>query len=112
MTQPVYTRAEVEDLLDFYGPFDVPVVLGVLPVQSSRHAEYLHNEVPGIFVPDAIRERMRAAGERGLQEGLEITLEFVAEVRGMVDGMYIMPSFGRYEMAAEIIAALRRQAGD
>ncbi|MCX6021455.1 MAG: bifunctional homocysteine S-methyltransferase/methylenetetrahydrofolate reductase [Chloroflexi bacterium] len=108
MTQPLFTREEVEEMLEFYGPFGVPLLLGVMPVQSSRHAEYLHNEVPGIFVPDPIRERMRKAGERGLQEGLDITLEFMDQVKSMVDGVYIMPSFGRYEMAAEIIKALRR----
>lgn len=108
MTQPVYTKAEVEDMLEFYGPINVPLLLGVMPVQSFRHAEYLHNEVPGITVPDEVRERMRLAGEQGLQEGLEITLDFVTQVKDMVDGIYIMPSFGRYEMAGEIIKALRR----
>ncbi|MBI4498769.1 MAG: bifunctional homocysteine S-methyltransferase/methylenetetrahydrofolate reductase [Chloroflexi bacterium] len=108
MTQPLYTREEVEEALEYFGPIEVPILLGVLPVQSYRHAEFLHHEVPGIFVPDHIRERMRLAGERGLQEGLAITLEFVEEVRDLCAGVYIMPSFGRYEMAAEIIKLLRR----
>ena len=49
----------------------IPVVVGILPLHSSRHAEFLHNEVPGITVPDAVRARMQEAGERGLRAGIE-----------------------------------------
>ena len=48
-----------------------PLLLGVLPLQSSRHAEFLHNEVPGITIPDAVRTALREAGDRGAEVGLE-----------------------------------------
>ena len=57
------------------GGFPVPVLLGVLPLQSARHAEFLHNEVPGITIPDAARAALRAAGEHGAEVGLEMALD-------------------------------------
>ena len=71
MTQPLYDVAQVEAMLAEarrrFGPrgFPVPMLLGVLPLVSARHAEFLHNEVPGITIPDAARARMHAAGRGG-----------------------------------------------
>ena len=106
MTQPLYTVEDLEQFLDEFGPLEVPVLLGILPMQSHRHAEFLHNEVGGIDVPEHLRERMRLAGDRGREEGLNISLEFVTQIKNKVNGVYIMPSFGRYEVAAEIAHAL------
>ncbi len=106
MTQPLYTVEDLEQFLDEFGPLEVPVLLGILPMQSHRHAEFLHNEVGGIDVPEHLRERMRLAGDRGREEGLNISLEFVTQIKNKVNGVYIMPSFGRYEVAAEIVHAL------
>ena len=57
------------------------LVVGILPLHSSRHAEFLHNEVPGITVPDAVRARMREAGERGLRAGIEMAQGCSRDVR-------------------------------
>jgi methionine synthase / methylenetetrahydrofolate reductase(NADPH) len=117
MTQPLYDTAQVEAMLTEaerrFGPagFPVPLLLGVLPLQSSRHAEFLHNEVPGITIPDAVRVRLREAGDRGADVGLEMTLALLDEVGGRVAGTYIMPSFGRYEQAAELVRRLRVRQG-
>jgi homocysteine S-methyltransferase len=105
-TQPVY---ELEVLERFFGRTrpPIPVVVGVLPLHSSRHAEFLHNEVPGITVPDAVRARMREAGERGLRAGIEMARSLLIEVRRRYAGAYLMPSFGRFEVVAEVLDALR-----
>jgi homocysteine S-methyltransferase len=83
------------------------VLLGILPLQSGRHAEFLHNEVPGITIPDATREAMQAAGERGAEVGLEHSLALLDQVGDAVAGTYIMPSFGRYEQCAELVRRIR-----
>ena len=87
------------------------MLLGVLPLHSARHAEFLHNEVPGITIPDEQRSAMHAAGERGAEVGLDMAVNLLAASEGQIAGTYIMPSFGRYEIAAELVRRLRaRQA--
>ena len=113
MTQPLYSVDQVEAMLAEArrrlgpGGFPVPVLLGILPLQSGRHAEFLHNEVPGITIPDEIRVAMSAARDRGAEVGLELSLELLGQVRGEVAGTYLMPSFGRYEQAAELVRRIR-----
>jgi len=117
MTQPLFSAGQVEAMLArarlTFGQsgFPVPVLLGVLPLHSSRHAEFLHNEVPGISIPDEQRDTMRRAEERGGEAGLEMSLNLLAQTESQFAGTYIMPSFGRYELAAELVRRLRiRQA--
>jgi methionine synthase / methylenetetrahydrofolate reductase(NADPH) len=104
-TQPVY---DLEVLERFFGATrpPIPVIVGLLPLHSARHAEFLHNEVPGISIPDAVRARMREAGERGRQAGIEMTQALLQAVRGRYAGAYLMPSFGRFEVVAEVLEAL------
>jgi methionine synthase / methylenetetrahydrofolate reductase(NADPH) len=105
-TQPIYDLEVLERFFRSTRP-PIPVLVGLLPLHSSRHAEFLHNEVPGITVPDAVRARMREAGERGLRVGIETAQELLATVRGHHSGAYLMPSFGRFEVVAEVLEALR-----
>jgi homocysteine S-methyltransferase len=105
MTQPVYELGTLARFFERLGPVEVPVLAGVLPLMSSRHAEFIHNELAGVEVPDAVRTRMRDAGEAGADAGLAIAREHTEEVRTLpfVSGIYVMPSFGRYEVAAELV---------
>jgi homocysteine S-methyltransferase len=105
-TQPVYDLEQLDRFLARAGGAPVPVLVGILPLHSSRHAEFLHNEVPGITLPDAARARMRGAGESALRVGIEMAQGLVAEVRGRYAGAYLMPSFGRFEVVAEVLDAL------
>ncbi len=110
MTQPIY---EITPLLRFFeraGQPPIPVILGCIPLHSSRHAEYLHNEVPGITIPDALRARMRAAGEQGYVEGLRMAQELLTEARSLVQGVYLMPSYARYDVVGELTKMLLRDA--
>ena len=105
-TQPVY---DLEVLERFFQRTrsPIPVVVGVLPLHSSRHAEFLHNEVPGISVPDGVRSRMKEAGERGVRAGIETAQALGSHLRGRYAGAYLMPSFGRFEVVAEVLDALQ-----
>jgi methionine synthase / methylenetetrahydrofolate reductase(NADPH) len=113
MTQPLYSVEQVEAMLTEarrrFGPrgLPVPVLLGVLPLVSTRHAEFLHNEVPGITIPDESRVAMAAAGERGSEVGIEMADRLLTAMEGEVAGTYIMPSFGRYEQCAELVRRIR-----
>lgn len=105
MTQPVYDPAVLGRMLDDVAPMGVPVLVGLLPLASHRNAEFLHNEVPGMQIPDAIRERMRKAGsgQDARREGVAIAREMLEAVRGRVAGAYIMPPFERHELALEVV---------
>jgi methionine synthase / methylenetetrahydrofolate reductase(NADPH) len=112
MTQPIYAVDQWERFMEhaarrFGGRLPVPVLLGILPLHTARHAEFLHHEVPGITIPEVTRAAMHAAGERGAEVGLEMSLELVDAMRDHVAGVYVMPSFGRYENGAELVRRIR-----
>lgn len=109
MSQPLYDRPTLEHFFERTGPLPIPFLLGVLPLQSSRHAEFMHNEVPGIVIPQSLRDRMRKAGENGIAEGLAQSRELLAETKDLVQGVYLMPSFGRYEVVAELVRWIRER---
>jgi homocysteine S-methyltransferase len=111
MTQPVYDPRHLDRLLAAMEGMGIPVLVGILPLSSARNAEFLHKEVPGMQIPDAIRERMRKAGkgDDARREGIAIACEALDALRERVAGAYIMPPLGRFDMAAEII---KRFAGD
>jgi homocysteine S-methyltransferase len=105
MTQPVYDPRVLERFLDDCAPLGLPVLVGLLPLASYRNAEFLHNEVPGMQVPDEVRERMRKAGTGAAarKEGVAIAREMLGAVRHRVAGAYIMPPLERHELALEVI---------
>jgi 5,10-methylenetetrahydrofolate reductase len=84
-------------------------MVGVLPLANERHADFLHNEVPGVVIPDVARARLRRAGEGSRQVGINMAVDLLHELREMpeIRGAYLMPPFGRYEIAAEIIEAVK-----
>jgi homocysteine S-methyltransferase len=105
MTQPVYAPDVLERFLADVEPLGMPVLVGLLPLASYRNAEFLHNEVPGMQVPDEVRERMRKAGSgpSARKEGVAIAREMLERVRGRVAGAYVMPPLERYELALEVV---------
>ena len=111
LSQPVYDadvigrfRATYEAQ---YGPLRLPILVGILPLYGTRHAEFLHNEVPGISISEAVRERMQRAGEDGPQQGVLMARELLSELRDLVQGVYLMPAFNRFDLVAEIIEGIR-----
>ncbi len=106
-TQPVYSKEVLYKFLEKTRDMDLPILIGILPLRNPRHCEFLHNEVPGITIPDEIRARMQAAGEEnGRAEGIKIAQGFLSSVRDDISGVYIMPPFADYGMAAEIAQVL------
>jgi homocysteine S-methyltransferase len=103
MTQPIYDQTLLHRFLTDVKPLGVPVVVGILPLASYRNAEFLHNEVPGMTIPDAVRDRMRKAGEKGGSEGVAIAQEMLSKVRDSAQGVYIMPPFNRYSTALKVL---------
>ncbi|MEE8408288.1 MAG: methylenetetrahydrofolate reductase, partial [Myxococcota bacterium] len=113
MTQPIYEPETLERFLEASQEENVPIMVGILPLASYRNAEFIHNHIPGMSIPETIRERMRKAGKGAAAraEGVAIAVETLLAIRGRVAGAYIMPPLGRYEMAARVIEALGSDRG-
>jgi methionine synthase I (cobalamin-dependent)/5,10-methylenetetrahydrofolate reductase len=107
LTQPVYEPRLLESFLERTRDSRIPVLVGLLPLSSYKNAEFLHNEVPGMQIPKAIREKMRKApaGDAARNLGIEIAREALIACKALsrVRGAYIMPPFGRYSAALKII---------
>jgi homocysteine S-methyltransferase len=104
MTQPVYELDCWKRFVDrLSGLTGIPIMVGLLPLQSFRHADFLHNEVPGIHVPAWIRARMHEAGADGQKVGVDLARDLLGECKDMADGVYLMPSFGRYENCLQVL---------
>jgi homocysteine S-methyltransferase len=108
MTQPIYDPRAVERFLGMIKHLQRPVLVGILPLYSHKNAEFLHNEVPGMSIPDDIRERMRRAGsgEKAQAEGVAIAQEAILAARDTAQGAYIMPPFNKVDLAVRVVEAL------
>ncbi|MCH7705570.1 MAG: bifunctional homocysteine S-methyltransferase/methylenetetrahydrofolate reductase, partial [Chloroflexi bacterium] len=77
LTQAVFDPEAVERCRQRLGGFPLPVIMGVLPLRSLRHTEFLHNEVPGMVIPESARQRMRDAGRSGAEVGIQLAQELL-----------------------------------
>ena len=109
MTQPIYELAPLERFFRRAGKPPIPMLLGYVLLHNSRHAEYLHNEVPGITIPEEVRRRLREAGENGHEAGLQAAQELLSEASDIVQGVYLQPSYRRYDIVSELVKSLRKQ---
>jgi methionine synthase I (cobalamin-dependent)/5,10-methylenetetrahydrofolate reductase len=107
LTQPVFDPNVAQSFMARYtsehGSLTTPLLAGILPLVNARHTSFLHHEVPGISIPEAIQERMAEAGENGARTGVQIAIELIARLKPLVQGVYLIPAFSRYHDVAEII---------
>lgn len=103
MTQPVYDADMVERLHEATRHIRVPIFVGVMPLISGRNAEFLHNEVPGIRIPDSVRRQMAGLeGEAGRQMGVRLAEELLDVIAARFNGIYLMTPMLFYGMTAEL----------
>jgi len=108
-TQPLFDQELLDQFLKKIESIPIKIILGVIPLRTVRHAEFLHYEVPGMTVPEWVRKKMATAGdstEHASKIGIEIAVDFVKKVKDSVSGIYMMPPFKRYSMAVEILEQL------
>ncbi|MDE2712339.1 MAG: bifunctional homocysteine S-methyltransferase/methylenetetrahydrofolate reductase [Acidobacteriota bacterium] len=108
LTQPVYETRLLERFVKDVRGYGIPILAGVLPLVSSRNAEFLHNEVPGMSVPRSVRERLAAAPtrQRAREVGVSVARDMVAAARDLVAGVYVMPPFNRFDLAIRSVTGL------
>lgn len=70
----------------------VYILVGITPLKNLRMAQYMHNEVPGVFIPQSLLKRMEDAGDNVQEEGVKIALELIEKVKKLqgVNGIHLM----------------------
>jgi methionine synthase I (cobalamin-dependent)/5,10-methylenetetrahydrofolate reductase len=108
VTQPVFDVAEFGSFLTRIEAYRIPIIAGILPLESARHAEFMANEVPGVRVPEVVLDRMRRADAdgRAAEEGLAIAREIAAEIRPLVRGVQISVTPKAIDMALGVLEAV------
>ena len=111
ITQPVFDVEVLKRFLASVARFRIPIIAGIWPLASLRNAEFMLNEVPGTSIPASVMERMRkaqdAGPERARAEGVALARETLVSIKGLVQGVQISPPAGRYELALEVLRALK-----
>ncbi len=107
ITQPVFDMRLLEAFLKRIEQFHIPVIAGIWPLTSLRNAEFMRNDLR-VSMPEAVMLRMAQAEnpEAARSEGIRIAQEMLAEARPMVQGVQVSAPFGRYNLAAEILASV------
>jgi homocysteine S-methyltransferase len=108
-TQPIFDIAVLERAAEAANKVGLPLLVGVLPLRSARHAEFMHHEVPGVLIPDAIRKRLAELDEADARRyGLDVAKEFALQAQKVSQGIYLMPPFGNHRVAEAVIDVLAR----
>ncbi|MBW2177924.1 MAG: methylenetetrahydrofolate reductase [Deltaproteobacteria bacterium] len=102
VTQPVYDEAGVDLLAESVRHIDIPIIMGILPLRTPRHAMFLHERVGGIIVPGALRDRMHRATDP-VAEGAFNAKKMIGLARARFSGVCVMPPFDHYEVLADIL---------
>ncbi len=105
ITQPVFDSESLFKFLDFSSKFKIPIIAGIWPLKSIRNAEFMANEVPGVYVPPIILERMRKCktAEEQMNEGILIAKELIEEIKSSVQGLQISAPLGNVEFALRLL---------
>jgi len=106
MTQVVFDLSSLESFLDRIGGCPVPLLVGVWPIRSLELAVRVHNETPGIVIPDHVQERYRTAGTDAAEVGASLVRELVAGARELAAGVYVVAPFRRPLGVLELLATI------
>ncbi len=111
MTQPIFDADSVSNMMEQTAHIDLMMFPGIFPLISARSAEFLHNELPGITIPEEIRKALwryeKLEDQR--KAGLEITRRLIADIAGIVDGLYLISPLNRWEVPLELVKAVRTE---
>jgi homocysteine S-methyltransferase len=113
ITQPVFSEEKLVEVYEHTKQLKAPIYIGLMPLLSSKNAEFLHNEVPGIKISDTIRNRMAKFSDDPIQagrEGIEITKSLIDTALDLFNGIYLITPFLRYELTAELAIYARQRA--
>ncbi|RKZ34636.1 bifunctional homocysteine S-methyltransferase/methylenetetrahydrofolate reductase [bacterium] len=104
-TQPIFSADGLEKLIKFLEGREIPVIASILPLLSARHAEFLHNEIPGIRVPQKIRHILSKKSNKksARMSGISIARDMLKVARELAQGACIMPQTGKIDIIEKIL---------
>ncbi len=109
MTQPIFDAAEIEQMMEAVNHLELLVLPGIFPLISARNADFLHNEVPGISIPEPLRKRLwqyeKVEDQRKC--ALDYTRQLMSDVSDFVDGLYLISPLNKWEVTAELSREIR-----
>jgi methionine synthase I (cobalamin-dependent)/5,10-methylenetetrahydrofolate reductase len=110
-TQPVFELGALERALDEIDDLNICILLGLMPLRSARQAEFLHHEVPGINIPQRVRNKLaKLSAEDAPKYGVELAQNLLVKARPLVGGAYIMPPASAPDLGGDVIEGIRLQA--
>ncbi|WP_458105623.1 bifunctional homocysteine S-methyltransferase/methylenetetrahydrofolate reductase [Bacillus sp. PK3-037] len=112
ISQPVYSEQQLVDIHNETKHLKTPIYIGVMPLTSSRNAEFIHNEIPGIKLSDSIREKMARAGEdkeKQKAEGLAIARSLLDTACELFNGIYLITPFLRSDLTSELTSYIKQK---
>jgi len=109
MTQPIFDANEVESMYELTKDLGLLIFPGIFPLVSARNAEFLHNEVPGINVPEWIRKKLwqyeKVEDQRKV--ALDITRELINKIASWIDGLYIISPLNKWQISKDLVKMVR-----
>ncbi|MCP6683497.1 bifunctional homocysteine S-methyltransferase/methylenetetrahydrofolate reductase [Bacillus nakamurai] len=112
VSQPVYSEQQLIDIHKETKHLQTPVYIGIMPLTSSRNAEFIHHEIPGIKLSDGIREKMALAGEdkqKQKTEGLAIAKSLLDTACELFNGIYLITPFLRSDLTSELASYIKQK---
>lgn len=107
MTQPVFDIQLIKKTYNYLKPLGIPVFIGLMPLLNYRNAEFLHNEVPGISIPEAVREKLKALdGEKATELGVGFAQLLGEEILSLFKCVYLITPFLRYDISVRLLELL------
>jgi methylenetetrahydrofolate reductase (NADPH) len=102
VTQPVYDKETADSILNACDHLNVPVIMGILPLLSPRHARFLHHKVAGIAIPKKIMDEMETAPDP-VGQGIAQAKDLLDMAKDRFHGACVMPPFDRFDILPKII---------
>lgn len=108
ITQPVFDSKLFIEFMDRIKDFKIPIIAGIWPLTSYKNAEFMANEVPGVYLPEDVLSRMKKVKtrEEGIKEGVLISQEMMADIDPFVDGYAVSAPFGNVKIALAVLGKI------
>ncbi|MEM8885254.1 MAG: bifunctional homocysteine S-methyltransferase/methylenetetrahydrofolate reductase [Planctomycetota bacterium] len=103
LTQPCWDPGRIVEVFEKTAEIPVKRYMGLMPFASEKNCEFLHNEVPGMTVPDEVRARMKGlSGKKGRDMGARICEELIDVIAEHSGRVYLITPFNHFETTARL----------